>query len=95
MLRTGSRHWWRTRPGAGWRSALGIAEPSHQLDAAIESLDEPMLAARPTFDAVLAAACEDRPGEQPLDELVRAVLRSTLEQHSSRHGAALGGRQPK
>lgn len=82
------------RPGAAWRSALGIAEPSQKLEAAIESLDELTNAAGPTFNAVLAAARADRSGEQPLDELVRAVLRSTLEQHSSRQ-AALGGRQPK
>jgi hypothetical protein len=62
---------------------------------AIESLDELMQATGPTFDTVLAAACEDRSGEQALDELVRAVLRSTLEQLCSRQAAAPGGRQPK
>ena len=77
------------RPGAAWRSELGIAEPSQRLVEAIESLDETMQAAArpagtPTFDAVLAAVREDRSGEQPLDELVRAVLRSTLEQLRSR-----------
>ena len=38
----------------------------------------------PTFDAVLAAVREDTSGKRPLDELVRAVLRSTLEQLRSR-----------
>jgi hypothetical protein len=52
-------------------------------------------AAGPTFDAVLAAACEDRSGEQALDQLVRTVLRSTLEQLCSRQAAVPGGRQPK
>ena len=79
------------RPGAAWRSALGIAEPSKQLGEAIESLDDLMRAAGPTFDAVLAAAYEDRSGEQALDELVRTVLRSTLEQRSSRQAAVPSG----
>ena len=79
------------RPGAAWRSALGIAEPSKQLGEAIESLDDLMRAAGPTFDAVLDAAYEDRSGEQALDELVRTVLRSTLEQRSSRQAAVPSG----
>jgi hypothetical protein len=77
------------RPGAAWRSELGIAEPSQRLVEAIESLNEIMQAAAqaagtPTFDEVLAAVREDPSGEQPLDQLVRAVLRSTLEQLRSR-----------
>ena len=83
------------RAGAAWRSALGITEPSQQLDAAIESLEELTQAAGPTFDLVLAAACEDRSGEQALDALVRSVLRSTLEQLRSRQTPTHGGRQPK
>jgi hypothetical protein len=80
------------RPGAPWRSELGIVEPSQRLIEAIESLNELMQAAAraaglTTFDAVLAAVREDRSGEQPLDELVRAVLRSTLEQRRSRQTA--------
>jgi hypothetical protein len=82
------------RPGAAWRSAFGIAAPSQQLGAAIESLGELMQASGATFDAALAAAREDRSGEPAVNELVRAVLRSTLEQLFSRH-AALGGRQPR
>jgi hypothetical protein len=77
------------------RSALGIPEPSEQLATAIEFLDELMQAAGPTFDSVLAAACEDRSGEPMLDALVRAVLRSTLEQFRSRQAVAPAGRQPK
>ena len=77
------------RPGAAWRSELGIAEPSQRLVQAIRSLNDTMEAAAratgiPTLDAVLAAVREARSGEQPLDELVRAVLRSTLEQLQSR-----------
>jgi hypothetical protein len=75
------------RPGAAGRSALGIAEPTEQLAAAIESLDELLQATGPTLDAALAAAAEDRSGEQALEELVRAVLRSTLEQLCSRSPA--------
>jgi hypothetical protein len=83
------------RPGAAWRSWLGIAEPSQQLGEAIESMNEMTQAAGPTFDAVLAAAREDRSDERALDELVRAVLRSTLEQLCSRQAAVRGGRPPK
>jgi hypothetical protein len=77
------------RPGAAWRSELGIAEPSPQLGEAIESLNEKLQAAArasgtPAFDAALVAASEDRSGEQTLGELVDSVLRSTFEQHSSR-----------
>jgi hypothetical protein len=80
------------RPGAAWRSELGIAEPSPQLGEAIESLDETLQVAAgaggtPTFDAVLAAAYEDRSAEQTLGELVNSVLRSTLEQLRSRQAA--------
>jgi hypothetical protein len=83
------------RPGAAWRSTLGIAEPTQQLTAAIESLDQLLHATGPTLDAVLTAAAEDRPGEQTLDELVRAVLRSTLEQLRSRETVAPRDHQPK
>jgi hypothetical protein len=83
------------RPGAAWRSALGIAEPTEQLAGAIESLDELLRATGPTLDAVLAAAAEDRSGEPALDELVRAVLRSTLEQLCSRQAVAPDDRQPR
>jgi hypothetical protein len=81
------------RPDAAWRSELGIAEPSQRLVEAMESLDETLQSAAqaagtPMFDAVLAAVREDRSGEQPLDELVRAVLRTTLEQLRSRQAAA-------
>jgi hypothetical protein len=84
------------RPGAVWRSELGIAELSPQLGEAIESLDETIQAATraggtPTFDAVLAAANEYRSGEQTLGELVGSVLRSTLEQLRSRQAAVSDG----
>jgi hypothetical protein len=77
------------RPGAAWRSALGLADPSPQLDKAIASLSAVIEGAAradgpPSFDAVLAATREGRVGEQPLDELVRSALRATLEQLRSR-----------
>jgi hypothetical protein len=50
------------RPGAAWRSALGLAEPTEQLAGAIESLDELLQATGPTVDSVLAAAAEDPSG---------------------------------
>ena len=81
------------RPGAAWRSALDIADPSPQLDKAIASLGAVIDGATPadgpaSFDAVLAASRETRVGEQPLDELVRSALRATLEQLLSRQPAA-------
>jgi hypothetical protein len=80
------------RPGAAWRSELGIAEPSTRLGEAIESLNERLQAGAEargpsTFDEVLVAAYEDRSREHTLDELVGSVLRSTLEQLRSRQPA--------
>jgi hypothetical protein len=78
-------------PGASWRAALGISQPSPRLTQAIERLSLPVRAAAPTtgrlaFDAVLAAtAQEDQPGEQELDALTCRVLRSALEQLRVRH----------
>jgi hypothetical protein len=76
------------RAGAAWRSELGVAEPSQRLVEAIESLKDVLeataQAGTPTFDAVLAEVRADRAGGQALEELVRTVLRSTLEQLRSR-----------
>ena len=84
------------RPGAAWRSALGIADPSPQLNNAIASLSAMLEEATsadgvPSFDAALAASREPREGEQPLDELVRGALRAILEQLRSRQAAAPDG----
>jgi hypothetical protein len=81
------------RPGAAWRSELGVADPSPQLNKAIQSLGEVIQGAARgdgavSLDAVLAASREDRVGEQPLGERVRGVLRATLEQLRSRQAAA-------
>jgi hypothetical protein len=80
-------------PGVGWRSALGIADPPPQLGEAIESLGDLIRRVAPangtaSFDAVLASCREDRVGEPPLDELVRGVLRATLEQLRSRQATS-------
>jgi hypothetical protein len=81
------------RPGAAWRSELGIAEPSPQLGEAIGSLDEKLQTASQAsetspFDAALEAASTNGAVEQTLGELVDSVLRSTLEQHRSRQAIA-------
>jgi hypothetical protein len=81
------------RSGAAWRSALGLADPSRQFDNAMSSVSAVIdraapPGAPPSFDAVLAASRETRVGEQPLDELVRSALRSTLEQVLSRRATA-------
>jgi hypothetical protein len=81
------------RSGAAWRPALGVADPSPQLEKAIASIgaviDGATPAGRPpSFDAVLAASRENRAAEQPLDELVRSALRATLEQLLSRQAVA-------
>lgn len=84
-----------SRPRAAWRSELGVTEPSQRLVEAIDALNEIVKAARaagtPTFDAVLATVREDGSDERPLYELVRAVLRSTLEQLRSRLPIEPGG----
>jgi hypothetical protein len=76
-------------PGAPWRTALKIAEPSPQLSEAIDIIGQIVRASAPpggppTLDAVITAAREDPPGEAALAGLVRRVLRSTLEQRRTR-----------
>ena len=73
--------------GAQWRDTLELAQPSARLGEAIDSMgravrtfDHP-----PTFDALVAALAEDRPGELELDGLVRRVVLSMLEQRRTRH----------
>jgi hypothetical protein len=72
-------------PGAAWRTEFGIAEPSSQLSQAIDVMAGLVSPSGPsTFDALIAATTEDRPGEARLATLVRQVLRSTLEEARSR-----------
>jgi hypothetical protein len=77
------------RPGAPWRLALGIPEPSTQLSEAIHSMGRQVQAATPrggapTFDALLTAAIDDEADENALDGLVRRVLLSMLEERITR-----------
>jgi hypothetical protein len=70
----------------------GIAEPTPQLNEAIQSISRALAAATPTdgtpsFDALLHFARQDRADGDGLDRLVRRVLRSTLEQLRSRQAA--------
>ena len=77
------------RPEARWRTAMGLPEPSARLGAAIESMEQALGAldvadGEPTSDALLAAAAEDPPDEDPLDSLVRRVLLAMLEERRTR-----------
>jgi hypothetical protein len=76
-------------PGAPWRAALGIAEPSRALGQAIDSMQKPVRSAiaaadKPTLGTVLEAAKTRRQGEHELDTLARRVLQSALEQRQMR-----------
>jgi hypothetical protein len=77
------------RPGAPWRTALKLADPSAQLGEAIDIIDQIVRTSASssgptTLDALIATTREDRPGEAGLAGLVRRVLRSTLEQRATR-----------
>ena len=77
------------RPGARWRTAMGLPEPSARLGAAIESMEQALGAldgadGEPTSDALLAAAAQDPPDQEPLDGLVRRVLLAMLEERRTR-----------
>jgi hypothetical protein len=76
-------------PGARWRAALGIEEPSQQLSSAIDSMQKPVRRTiattdQPTLNAVLAVANANGPGEHELDALAHRVLQSALEQRQMR-----------
>jgi len=77
------------RPGAPWRAAMGLAEPSARLGAAIESMEHVVGAlyvadGEPTSDALLAATAQDRPDDDPIDSFVRRVLLAMLEERRTR-----------
>jgi hypothetical protein len=77
------------RAGTPWRAELGLPELSSGLANAIESLGRVVrrVTARDgssLFDALLTAADEDHPDENPLDGLVRQVLLSMLEERRTR-----------
>jgi len=76
-------------PGAQWRATMGLPEPSGRLGAAIASMEQAVGAldvsdGEPASDALLAAAAQDPPDEDPLDGLVRRVLVAMLEERRTR-----------
>ena len=78
-----------SRPGASWRTELGLAEPSTRLSEAIDSMSRSVPAAMAgtagaSVDEVLASTRVPRPGEGELDRLARAVLQSAIEQRQLR-----------
>jgi hypothetical protein len=77
------------RPGARWRTAMGLPEPSARLAAAIESMKQAVGAfdasdGEPTSDTLLATAAQDPADDDPLDNLVRRVLLAMLEERRTR-----------
>jgi hypothetical protein len=77
------------RPGAPWRAAFQIAEPSAQLSQAISFMDLAIRAVTSLdgasrIDALRALCEEDRSGEDAVEKLVRRVLQSTLYQLRAR-----------
>ena len=75
--------------GASWRAGLRIPEPSPSLNHAISSMARAVRSAAatgsgPPLDALLHAIGDGQPDEPALDRLVRAVLRSALEQRQAR-----------
>jgi hypothetical protein len=82
------------RPGAPWRTAMGLPEPSARLGAAIESMAQAVGAldvvdGERASDALLAVAAQDPPDEDPLDSLVRRVLLAMLEERRTRQPASV------
>ena len=77
------------RPGAPWRAAMGLPEPSDRLAAAIRSMEQTVGAldvpdGEPMSDALLTALAQGSPDEDPLDGLVRRVLLAMLEERRTR-----------
>jgi hypothetical protein len=77
------------RAGTQWRAELGLPDLSPRLADAIESLGRVVRRGAPpagtsSFDALLRAADEDDPDEDPLDALVRQVLLAMLEERRTR-----------
>ena len=80
-------------PGAGWRSALGLPEPSSRLAEALTALDELARDCSGRCDpfsvgAMLAAASEHRESGSQVERLVRRILRSALDAALAVSGAA-------
>ena len=84
-------------PGAPWRAALGIAEPSPRLAQALDSMGQAVRAAaggrgEPPIDALLVAVRDRSLGEGAVDKVARRVLRSALEQRRTRQAKEGGDR---
>jgi hypothetical protein len=80
------------RPGAPWRAAFRIGEPSPQLAEAISFMGRTIRAvmsmdAASRIEALQVLCEEDRSEEDPVEKLVRRVLRSTLYQLRAREAS--------
>jgi len=84
--------------GASWRARLRIPEPSPALRHAISSMAGAARSAATSRnqppDALLHATGDSQPDESALDMLVRAVLRSALDQRQSQQARPLCGQMP-
>jgi hypothetical protein len=84
------------QPGAAWRTALGLDEPSQKLSEAIDAMDRTVRAAsppgngRPGLQAIATALQDDQPGEPELDTLVRRALLAMIEQRATRQPEQAG-----
>jgi hypothetical protein len=78
-------------PGALWRSALELAEPSqklgHALDRMRQALSGASLPSTPALEATASLLRKDRLGETEIDRLVRRVLSAMIEQRCTRNPA--------
>lgn len=75
------------KAGAPWRGELRIPEPSQRLNEAIDLLGravQELTSSGKSLDTLLRSCQTHRPGEAGLDNLVRRVLRSTLDQRRNR-----------
>ena len=86
------------RADVAWRDTLRLPQPSPPLGRAIDAMERMVRAATSaegatSFDALLAAAADDRPDDHGLDRLVRRVLRSMLEQRRTRQPVHVHGRR--
>jgi hypothetical protein len=80
------------RPGAPWRAAFRIGEPSAQLAEAISFMGRTIradtsLGGMSRLETLQVLCEEDRSGENAVEKLVRRVLRSTLYQLRAREAS--------
>ena len=78
----------RGAPRWGCRShPVGLPRRSESMEHVVGALDVPD--GEPMSDALLAAAAQDSPDEDPLDGLVRRVLLAMLEERRTRQPGTL------